>query len=444
MTARTMHLNILLAASGHHAGAWLLPEADIDANSTVTHYISQAQTAEDAAVDSIFIADSLALGAEARYSERRPFEPLTLAAAIATHTTRIGLIATASTSFTQPYNLARTFASLDHISGGRAGWNIVTTAEDAAARNFGGWPVPDHDTRYDRADEFVGVVRKLWDSWQPGALRRDRTTGDYTDPDKIHAIDHRGTHFDVHGALNIAPGPQRHPVLAQAGSSPRGQQFAGRHAEIVFSVHQSRAASQRHNRAVRAATRAAGRDGDSIRILPGIVPIIAESTAQAHALKTRLDDAVPPARMIAFLEERLGIPLSGTDLDGPVPPLPDAADFPGQQGRFQVIKDLATRCRSIRELYNGLAAGRGHATVVGTPNDVADHMQSWFETGAADGFTVLLPTLPGSSDRFFTDLLPILRRRRLIRTTYDTHPAPALSTPPTDITETPPFDTPAP
>ncbi|MCX4481715.1 LLM class flavin-dependent oxidoreductase [Streptomyces cellulosae] len=416
---RTMHLNVFLSQSGHHSAAWRHPRADPRNAACLQHYVALAKSAEAAAMDSVFIADGLSIGAEAQYEERRNFEPLTLLAALAVSTFRIGLIATASTSFSEPYNLARSFASLDHISKGRAGWNIVTTAEERSAQNFGGWPADGHDARYARADEFVRVAKQLWDSWGPTALCMDTATGTYTDLGNVREINHVGQHFRVRGPLNIPPCPQTYPLLVQAGSSPRGMAFAAEHAEVVFSVHQRLEAAARFCRSLRQTAAAYGRDVEMLRVLPGLVPVVADSEKAAGQLKRELDDLVPTEKVVAFLEERLGIDLAGADLDAPLPVLPPPSAFAGQQGRYQVIKDLAERNLTIRQVFARLSAGRGHATVVGTPDQIADHMQEWFEGGAADGFTVLPPLLPDGLDDFIAGVVPVLRRRRLLRREYE-------------------------
>src|SRR6266545_2018845 len=419
MPREHLHINLFMAGTGHHEASWRHPAADPGFAASAAHYITLAKVAEAAALDSVFLADGLSVAVDVRHGMPRNFEPLTLLSAIAASTSQIGLIGTMSTTFTEPFNLARQFASLDHLSGGRAGWNIVTTAEDRSAQNFGMPAMTAHLERYARAAEFVEVVTKLWDSWGDSAVVADHRSGVYAEPARIRTIDHDGSHFRVRGPLNIGRSPQGHPLLVQAGTSEIGQAFAAAHAEIVFAVHQTLDAGQRYYRQFKAKVAEHRRDPDLVKILPGIVPVIGETEAAAHTRARELDELIVPARAIAALEERLGIDLSTHDLDDPLPPLPPAERFTGQRGRYDVIKKLAERERlTLRQMISRLGGGRGHHTVVGAPEQVADRMQQWYDARAADGFTVLPPLLPEGLDLFVQHVAPVLRRRGLLREGY--------------------------
>jgi FMN-dependent oxidoreductase (nitrilotriacetate monooxygenase family) len=378
-----------------------------------------AQIAERGLLDSVFFADGLYVGPNARHNIQAVFEPITLLSAIATATEHIGLIATASTSYHEPFNLARVFASLDHISGGRAGWNIVTSASDAEARNFNRVGAASHADRYDRAAEFVDVALKLWDSWEPDALVLDAASGVFADTDKVHPIAHVGEYFRVQGPLNTPRIPQGRPLLVQAGSSPDGRAFAARFAEAVFTAQQTLAEGQEFYSALKDATLAAGRDPDQIKILPGIVPIIGSTEAEATRLADEFEELIVTDYAVAQLSQFLTVDLSGHPLDGPLPELPGEHTIEAHQSRFKLIVDLARRdALTIRQILLRLGGGRGHRVVAGTPVQIADQLELWFRSGAADGFNVMPPFLPGGLADFVDHVVPELQRRGLFRTEY--------------------------
>ncbi|MGZ6745011.1 MAG: LLM class flavin-dependent oxidoreductase [Nocardioides sp.] len=417
----TLHLNLFIYPGGHHEAAWRLPGSAPERVLDIGYYQHLAQTAEAAAFDSIFFADGPALADDIRHSSRFRLEPLTWMSAIAAVTSRIGLIGTASTTYSEPYNLARLFASLDHLSHGRAGWNIVTTGAPNAAQNFGLDEHPVHAERYARAEEFLEVVTKLWDSWEDEALVADAASGVFADTDLIHRIDHVGPHFSVAGPLNTARSPQGRPVYVQAGSSEDGRAFAARWAEAIFTAHQTLGSAQAFYADVKARARALGRNPDHLKVLPGISPVIGSTTREAEDLHDRLNHLIQPAYSLEQLKRMTGADLSGHDLDAPVPR--EAIDAEGEIGvssRFQVVLDIVEREQpTLRELLQRLAGARGHRVVVGTPEDVADQIQLWHESGAADGFNVMPPWLSGGFDVFVEEVVPILRRRGLFRTAYD-------------------------
>ncbi|MFG2166304.1 LLM class flavin-dependent oxidoreductase [Micromonospora chersina] len=417
--SRTLHLNAFLMGVGHHEAAWRHPRTDPRRVADVTHFQELARIAERGTLDSVFLADSLAVGPAVRHNIQAVFEPLTLLAALATVTEHIGLIATASTTYNEPFNLARKFASLDHLSGGRAGWNIVTSAQAREARNFSLDDHPEHAERYRRAAEFVDVAIKLWDSWEDDALVLDTAAGVFADTDRVHEIAHQGERFRVHGPLNTPRPPQGRPLLVQAGSSADGIAFAARYAEAVFTAQQTLADGQAFYAELRRATAAAGRDPDGVKVLPGIAPVIGGTESEARALAEELEALIVPEHALAQLSGMTGLDLTGLPLDGPLPDLPDVTAVQSHQSRYQLVVDLARREKlTIRQLIGRLGGGRGHRVVAGTPEQIADQIELWFTQGAADGFNVMPPLLPHGLEAFVDHVVPLLRRRGLFRHEY--------------------------
>ncbi|MFI8873869.1 LLM class flavin-dependent oxidoreductase [Streptomyces sp. NPDC055243] len=420
MSRRELHLNLFVYPGGHHEAAWRHHGSDPARILDIDFYQDLARRAEAATFDGIFLADGPALADNVRYASRFRLEPFTWLSAIAAVTRRIGLIATASTTYSEPYNLARLFASLDHLSRGRAGWNIVTTGAPQAARNFGLDAHPVHAERYDRAQEFLDVVSKLWDSWEDDALVADQKTGLFADTDRIHTIDHEGPHLKVRGPLNTPRTPQGRPVYVQAGSSEDGRAFAARYAEAVFTAHQTLGNGQDFYADLKKRAAGAGRDPDKVLVLPGISPFIGSTEAEAHALHDEYNELTQPEYSLQLLHRMLGLRLTAGQLDGPVPrELIETGGERGNGSRFQVILDIIDREQpTVRGLLHRLAGARGHRVVAGTPEQVADQIQEWFEQGAADGFNVMPPGLPGGFDLFADQVVPILRARGLFRTEY--------------------------
>lgn len=417
--SRTLHLNAFLFGVGHHEAAWRHPRTDPRRLTDVRHFVELARIAERGTLDSVFLADGLAVGPAVRHNIQAVFEPLTLLSALATATEHIGLIATASTTYNEPFNLARKFASLDHLSGGRAGWNIVTSAQSREARNFNLDDHPAHAERYRRAAEFVDVVIKLWDSWEDDALVLDAGSGVFADTDRVHAINHVGERFRVHGPLNTPRPPQGRPLLVQAGSSADGIAFAARYAEAVFTPQQTLADGQRFYAALKQATADAGRDPQLVKVLPGIVPVIGGTEAEARALADELESLIVPEHALAQLSSMTGLDLSDLPLDGPLPDLPDATAVQSHQSRYQLVVDLARREKlTIRQLIGRLGGGRGHRVVAGTPEQIADQIELWFTEGAADGFNIMPPLLPSGLADFVDHVVPLLRARGLFRHEY--------------------------
>jgi N-acetyl-S-(2-succino)cysteine monooxygenase len=417
--ARQLHLNAFLMGTGHHEAAWRLPESRPQDALTAEHYIELARIAERGKLDSIFFADGLAVGPNLRWNAQNALEPITLLSAVATHTQHIGLIATASTTYNEPFHLARKFASLDHLSRGRAGWNIVTSAGEDEALNFGREARPAHEDRYDRAAEFVEVVLRLWDSWEDDARVLDKASGEFVDLGKVHELSHRGPHFSVKGPLNIARPPQGHPLLVQAGSSEAGRDYAARYAEAVFTAQQTLAEAQAFYADIKSRVTRNGRRPDAVKVLPGICAVIGGTEAEAKAREAELNALISPAYGQEQLSRMLEHDITGYPLDGPLPALPGEDAIAGAKSRFTLVTTLARRENlTIRRLIERLAGGRGHRVFAGTPEQVADQIELWYGAGAADGFNVMPPSLPGGLTDFVEQVVPELQRRGLFRTEY--------------------------
>jgi FMN-dependent oxidoreductase (nitrilotriacetate monooxygenase family) len=416
-----LHLNAFLMGVGHHEAAWRLPESDPFAHTDVAHFQRLARIAERGKLDSLFLADGPVLWASVGRRPAGALEPTVLLTALAAVTEHIGLIATASTTYNEPYNLARRFASLDHVSGGRAGWNIVTTAGVDAARNFNLDELPAHRDRYERAAEFIDVSLKLWDSWDDGAPLGDKDAGVWGDDKLIYPPGHTGRYFKVAGALNVPRPPQGYPLLVQAGSSEDGKELAARYAEAVFTAQQTLAEAQAFYADLKTRTAAAGRDPDTIKILPGIVPVIGGTEAEARRLDEELDRLIKPEYALRQLAETLRVPLGDLDLDQELPAdLPSEDEIEGAKSRYTLIVTLARRERlTVRQLIGRLGGGRGHRTFAGTPEQVADAIVHWWREGAADGFNIMPPVLPSGLEAFVDHVVPILQRRGVFRTEYE-------------------------
>ncbi|MFF7402606.1 LLM class flavin-dependent oxidoreductase [Streptomyces murinus] len=420
MTTRRLHLNAFLMSTGHHEASWRLPESDPYAHVDLRHYTRLAQTAERGTFDSLFLADSPQLWGELGQRPAGALEPLTLLTALATATEHIGLIATASTSYNSPYNLARRLASLDIVSGGRAGWNIVTTAGAEAARNFGLEQEPAHAERYARAADFLDVALKLWDSWEDDTIVADKAAGVWGDDDKIHPARHEGPYFRVAGALNVPRSPQGYPLLVQAGSSGDGKAFAARYAEAVFTAQQTLADAQSFYADIKDRTERAGRNPEHLKVLPGIVPVLGSTEAEARAAEQALEDHIVPEHGLRRLERLLQLAPGDLELDSELPAeLPPESAVEGAKSRYTLVVELARRERlTVRQLIGRLGGGRGHQTFAGTPEQIADRIETWFTRGAADGFNIMPPVLPSGLDTFVDHVVPILRARGLFRTEY--------------------------
>jgi FMN-dependent oxidoreductase (nitrilotriacetate monooxygenase family) len=420
---RQIKLGAFLPGGGQHVAAWRHPDQPVDGAVSFAFHKQLAQTAERGLFDAYFLADNLAIGPggarEGGNARIAGFEPVTLFSALAPFTTHLGFIATASTTYEEPYTTARKFASLDLISDGRAGWNVVTTTGDLTAQNFNRETQLPHAERYRRAAEHVEVVKKLWDSFEDDAFVRDRQSGVFFDPDKLHEADHRGEHFRVRGPLNISRSAQGHPVIVQAGQSEDGRGLAAATAEVIFTAHQRLETAQEFYRDIKARAKALGRDPSHVLVMPGVSPFIGRTKAEAQEKYERLTSLIVEEDGIALLNGLAGgtLDLRGFDLDGPLPPAPPTE---GMKSRQALIRQIADENNfSIRQLYQWIASARGHFTIVGTPVEIADMLQDWFENEGADGFNILPPWLPTALDDFVDLVIPELQRRGLFRTAYE-------------------------
>jgi len=425
MSLRKLKLGAFIQATGHHIAAWRHPGSQADSGTNIDHYQEVAQLAERGLFDLVFLADSPGVweqgnrDAQSRHGRIAHFEPVTLFAALSVTTRHVGFVATASTTYEDPYLLARKFASLDHISKGRAAWNVVTTGNESAAGNFGKSEHLAHPLRYKRATEFLDVVKGLWDSFDDDAFVRNKESGVYFDPDKLHTLDHVGEHFSVRGPLNISRPPQGYPVVVQAGSSEDGKELAARTAEVIFTAWQTLAEAQSFYRDVKGRLGKYGRRPDELKIMPGVSPVIGRTHAEAQAKLEELQGLIHPTVGLNILERYFpGVDLSKYDLDGPPPKFPETTN--ASLSRLKLVADLAARENlTLRQLYQRLAGARGHWVLVGTPESIADELQAWFENEAADGFNIMPPILPESLHTVVELLVPELQRRGLFRTAYE-------------------------
>ena len=418
---RQLHVNVNILHSGFVPSAWRLPGADPKAFIDIAHYVNIARIAEAGKFDAVFLADNASIADQINFRPITALEPTLLLTAMGAATTHIGLIGTASTSYNEPFNIARRFSTLDHISGGRAGWNVVTTADLGSARNFGRDVVPDHAERYARAAEFTQIVKDLWDSWTDDAFVGDKTDGRFVDTDRVKPIAHDGDFFSVQGPLNIPRSPQGHPVLVQAGGSADGRNLAARHAEAVFSASQSFEEALAYSRDVKQRAAAFGRGGDAIRVLPGLTTIIGATEAQARKRRDDLVDLIPWDYSLKRIAGVLGIDVDRLHLDRPLPEdLAVPLNGNGNHTFFNATVALARRNGyTVRQLIREMGGGTGHRVVVGTPEQIADDIEQWFVAGAADGFNLMPDALPDGLSAFVDGVVPILQQRGLFRTAYE-------------------------
>ena len=412
--ARQMHLGLFLLGTGSHTAGWRVPGA-MDSFQDIGSIREIGRLAERGLFDLIFMGDNLYADPASHPSYTARLEPLTMLSALAMTTSRVGLGATASTTYGDPFSVARAFASLDHISHGRAAWNAVTTASPAAGANFGR-PHPDHARRYAIATEFIDVVCGLWDCWDADAIVADRASGLYIDPAKVRALDHDGPFFKVKGPLNIGRAPQGRPVILQAGGSEAGQALAARTADVVFSVVQDLDEAKAQYAGLKALLPPLGRRPEEVIVLPGVMPVVGRTDREAFAKLDLLQSFVTGTNALALLSERFGTDMSAYDLDGPVPDLA----LPDTYHSFvRALLGKARRDRmTLRDLYNLTAAARGHWVLCGSAERVADTLQLWFEAGAADGFNVMPATCPDGLADFVDLVVPILQERGLFRRAY--------------------------
>ncbi len=412
---RQMHLGLFLLGTGSHVAGWRMPGAVTNFQDMQAIQAMAAQ-AERGCFDLIFMGDNLYAdpGAHPSYTVR--LEPLTMLAALAMVTKHIGLGATVATTYSDPWSVARAFASLDHISGGRAAWNAVTGSSAQAGPNFGRLH-PNHAERYAMASEFVDVVRGLWDCWEEDALVADRESGVYVDPTRLHPLDHEGRYFAVKGPVNITRAPQGRPVILQAGGSDAGLDLAARTADVVFAVVQDFEEARGQYQALKSRLPAHGRRAEDVAVLPGVMPVVGRTEREALDKLAQLQSFINPSNVLQLLQDRLGISLEGQDLDAPLGALPL---YDGGHGFARALLNKARRDNlTLRDVYNLLGAARGHWVLCGAAEQVADTLQHWFENGAADGFNVMPSHFPGGMEDFVELVVPILQARGLFRTRYE-------------------------
>ena len=414
--AERMHLGVYAAGTGNHVAGWRYPGATRSGEDFAA-FRGIAESAERGKLDFVFVGDNLSCLPDDHPGMVARLEPFTLLAALAAITRSVGLVGTASTTYSQPYNLARRFASLDHISEGRGAWNIVTTSTPESAANFGGKALDTHDLRYRMAEEFVRIVKGLWDTWESGARVADVETGVYVDPTRIHRLDHQGEFYSVRGPLNLSRSPQGRPVIVQAGSSKSGRAFAARHAEVIFTVQQDQDAARAFRSEIEAESSAQGRPPDHLKVLPGLLPVVGGTEHEAHDKLDALGRGVDDEGAMRVMTDRLGHDMSRYPLDAPVPDLPRSDRI---QGYSEVLVTRARRAgHTLRDLYNLFAAARGHAVVCGSPEQIAGMMEEWFRTRACDGFILLPAYFPAGLDEFVDAVVPLLQARGVFRSEYE-------------------------
>ncbi|MGE0745588.1 MAG: LLM class flavin-dependent oxidoreductase [Rhodospirillales bacterium] len=417
-----MKLGMFYWPCGHHMAAWRHPDGVADSGSNLPHLIEIAKLAEQGLFDMFFMADSVSfwrghLDAMTRDSYGTWIEPFTLMCALSQHTKHLGLVCTSTSTYDQPYLLARRFASLDLISGGRAGWNLVTSANKLEADSFGRDEHMEKAERYRRGREFAHVVRGLWNSWADGAFVQDKESGLYLDKSKIDILEHRGTHFRVRGPLNVPPSPQGEPVMVQAGASDDGRELAAETAEVIFGAQQTLEGAQEFYADVKGRMARYGRAPDSLKIMPGLLVCVGRTHAEAAAKYEQLQDLIDPQAGMQLLSRRLDLDLTGYPVDGPLPELPPNKYV---SSRAQLFAEIGRRENlTIRDLYRRVAGARGHMEVIGSVTEVVDMMEAWVRGKACDGFNIMPPVFPGSLVEFNRLVVPELQRRGLYRTAYE-------------------------
>lgn len=421
MHARKMKLGLFYEPSGRHISAWRHPAAHPHAAISTENMINIAQTAEKGLFDFLFIADTNNIWENIEHFKRidraSVIDPLIILSVLSQHTKNIGLVSTASTTYMQPFHLARSFASLDFVSNGRVGWNVVTSMFPGEAKNFTGGAHMLHADRYRRAEEFVGIVTGLWNSFDKDAFLFDKESGIYVDTDKMHVLNHVGEFFSVRGPLNVPRSPQGQPVVVQAGSSEPGRQLAARTAEVVFTATENMADACAFYSDLKSRLAGFGREEDDLLVMPGISPVIGATVAEAQEKYESLQSLLHPAVGLAQLSALLGgVDLSGCDLDGPLPDIPETEGGKGRQG--VIVAQARRENLTIRRLYEKIVCGRGHWQPVGTYTQVADIMEEWFVSKAADGFN-FMPAAPPDLEEFCRFVVPELQRRGLFRTSYE-------------------------
>ena len=420
--APRMRLGLSMVGYGYHHSAWLHPDSPRGGATSLAHYLEMTRIAQRGLFDMAFLADFTAFpmvdvpkGALGR-RDRDSLEPVALLAALAPLTENVGLVATTSTTFGSPYHTARIFATVDQISGGRVGWNVVTSFQDEEAKNFGSQHILEKRLRYERAEEYVDVVAGLWDSFDADAFLYDKASGRYFDPAKVRVLNHAGRHFQVKGPLTVPRSPQGRPVIVQAGASEDGQELAARTADVVYAVQNNLADARRFYRGLKGRMARYGRAESEMKIMPGLLPVIGDTEEAARRRYREMQEMVDPMVGLEYLARVFG-DLSAYPLDGPVPDLRQDMEL---ASRSRVHLETARRNNyTIRQMFQSVAIGNAHHTVIGTPEQIADTMATWIAEGAADGFNILPAISPMSAAEFVDQVVPVLQRRGLYRTAYD-------------------------
>ncbi|WP_146552471.1 LLM class flavin-dependent oxidoreductase [Rummeliibacillus sp. SL167] len=423
MTKKNVKLGVFLAGTGHHVASWRHPHAIPNATMNLNYFKNLAQTAEKGLFDLLFLADSLSVSTDSHPNILTRFEPLTLLSYLSAFTSKIGLIATASTTYEEPFHVARKFASLDHISAGRVGWNVVTTSLSSTASNFNQTKHLEHSERYKRATEFVEVVKELWDSWEDDTLVINKETGQFIDESKFHEINHKGDFFSVRGPLNVCRSPQGQPVIVQAGSSSAGQILAAKHAEIVFTAQENKNDAIKFYQHLKGQMPTYHRDQTSLNIMPGLFPIVGATEKEAQEKYETLQELIVPEIGLSILGRYFGeVDFANIPLDTPFVDIKLPEQVDGIQSKHDlIIKRATNEHMTLRQAYQWIAGSRGHHIAIGTPTQIADKIEDWVASGAADGFNIMPALLPDSLNDFVQFVIPELQERGIFRTQYESN-----------------------
>ncbi len=420
MSKKQLKLGAFFYLTGHHFASWRYPTTQPERTLDLDYFVELAQIAERGKFDTIFFADAFGQKLEESGPSGIRIDPIIVHAALAGATKNIGLVATVTTSYNEPFQVARKFIGIDHLSKGRAAWNVVTSANDNEAPLFGRDKHLAHAERYERAEEFVDVVKKLWTSIDKEALVINKESGQYLDLTKVQPVNHEGKWFKVKGTLDAPTSAQGHPVIVQAGSSEAGKELAARTAEVVFTAAQTLEEAQAFYRDLKGRLAKYGRESEDLKIMPGVFITVAKTEAEAIAKRKELNSYIHPEAGVKYLSFIYGTDLSGYDIDGPLPEI-EREDKTNPNIRVNIIRDIAKRenLKTIREIYEFIAGARGHREIVGTPEQIADQLQEWFENEAADGFNVMSPTFPDGLNDIVDLVIPELQRRGIFRTEYE-------------------------
>jgi len=421
MTKKQLKLGAFFNLPGHHFASWRYPTTQPQRTLDLDYLIELAQIAERGKFDTIFFADVFGNEILENSPSGLKLDPIIIQSALAAVTKNIGLVATLTTTYNEPFQVARKYIGIDHLSKGRAAWNVVTSANDSESLLFGKEKHLKHADRYERAEEFVDVVKKLWFSIEKEALVVNKESGQYFDLTKVHPVDHKGKWFNVKGTLDAPTSPQGNPVVVQAGSSEAGKELAAKTAEVIFTAQQTLEEGQEFYRDVKGRLAKYGRNPEDLKIMPGIFITVAKTEAEAIAKRKELDSYIDPEIGLAYLSNFIGVDLTGYDVNGPIPYHSEVEDETNPLIRHNIVRGIAKRenLKTIKELYEYIAGGRGHREIVGTPAQIADSLQEWLENDAADGFNVLAPTFPEGLNDIVDLLIPELQRRGIFRTEYE-------------------------